>query len=62
MTDKKNDKFLSLYPEDFVGKIWIDVCDVLDISPDSTEARIYFGSEDVLSELPKDDDDYKKEF
>ncbi len=50
MADKKNDKFLSLYPEDFEGKVWEQVCDVVEKDWETTkELRIYFGDNDVVS-------------
>lgn len=63
MADKKNDPYLSLYPEDFVGTIWNDVCNVLHVSPASTEVRVYFKHDkDVIAELPEDDDEYEENF
>ena len=63
MADKKNDPYLSLYPEDFVDDIWNQVCDVLKVSPASKEVRIYFSyDDDVVAELPNDDDNYKENF
>jgi hypothetical protein len=59
MTNKKNNPYLSLYPEDFVGTVWNEVCDVLKINPASREVRIYFEhGVGVVAELPEDDDKY----
>lgn len=49
MANKKQDKFLALYPEDFEGRIWEEVCEVLDIKTSTAEVRIYFTEEDVVA-------------
>lgn len=54
--EKENDKFLSLYPDDFVDDIWNQVCDVLNVLPSSKEIQVYFSDETITS-LPQDDDD-----
>lgn len=49
MADKKNDKYLSLYPEDFEEiSIWSEICEVLNISMSISEVRIYFGEDDIV--------------
>ena len=50
MADKKNDKYLSLYPEDFISmELWDEICEQLDVDNKCREVRIYFASGDVVT-------------
>jgi hypothetical protein len=46
--DLETDKYLSLYPEDFIStSIWDEVCQFLDTSSEAKEVRIYFTKDTV---------------
>jgi hypothetical protein len=57
MANKKYDKYLSLYPEDFKGNIWEEVCDVLDRGIAANEIRIYFTDKDIVAYLEEEEEE-----